>query len=89
MTDVLGYPKYATHGTDWGSFISWSLYDNFNGSVRVSHFDFLPFLPKSPSELAALNITLSSLETFEAQGATVFGTIGTGYVAEQSTEVCI
>ena len=87
MTDVLGYSKYATHGADWGSFISYSLYNNFNGSVRAAHFSFLPFLPRSPSELAALNISLSLLEKFEEQEAVVFSAVGTGYTVEQSTEV--
>ena len=89
MTDVLGYSKYATHGTDWGSFVAYSLYDNFNASVRAAHFTFLPFSPKSPSELAALNISLSPLETFEAEEAVIFNSVGTGYTVEQSTEVRI
>ncbi|KAF2811954.1 alpha/beta-hydrolase [Mytilinidion resinicola] len=86
MTDVLGYSEYATHGTDWGSFVAYSLYGNFNGSVRASHFCFLPFSPQSPTELAALNVSLSPLEAYEEQEAMTFDSSGIGYTIEQSTE---
>ncbi|KAI0909413.1 Alpha/Beta hydrolase protein [Ustulina deusta] len=30
MTQALGYQRYAVHGTDWGSDIGYSMYDQFN-----------------------------------------------------------
>jgi len=86
MTDVLGYKTFATHGTDWGSAISYPLYDQFNTSVRAAHFAFIPFFPLTPAQLAAENITLSPLETFEANHGAEWGVSGNGYFIEQSTK---
>ncbi|KAK0648103.1 Alpha/Beta hydrolase protein [Cercophora newfieldiana] len=86
MTEVLGYKTFATHGTDWGSAISYSLYDNFNSSVRAAHFAFIPFFPLGPDQLAAENITLSPLEQFEANRVVEWGTTGNGYFVLQSTK---
>jgi pimeloyl-ACP methyl ester carboxylesterase len=87
MTDVLGYSKYATHGTDWGCGVSYSLYDNFNASVRAAHFAFLPFFPLQPDALAAQNISLSALEQSEEENYISWSTVGNGYFSEQSTKV--
>ncbi|KAJ6109403.1 hypothetical protein N7486_001638 [Penicillium sp. IBT 16267x] len=59
MTQVLDYEEYATFGTDWGSGIAYTLYDQWNTTARAAHLDFLPFYPLNPSELAAENITLT------------------------------
>jgi hypothetical protein len=90
MTDVLGYPKYATHGTDWGCVVSYLQYGNFNNSVRAAHLTFLPFLPLSQESLKTQNISLSTpLEEFEEQISANFGAVGNAYVLEQTTEVWI
>jgi pimeloyl-ACP methyl ester carboxylesterase len=86
MVDILGYDKYAVHGTDWGSAVAYSLYDRFSAHVKASHFVFLPFYPKDPAGLAELNITLNDLETFEESRFTTWTTTGQGYFNELSTE---
>jgi pimeloyl-ACP methyl ester carboxylesterase len=86
MVDVLGYDKYAVHGTDWGSGVAYSAYNQFSSHVRASHFAFLPFYPVDAEGLAALNITLDSLETFEAEWMKAWATTGNGYFIEQTTE---
>jgi hypothetical protein len=89
MTDVLGYSTYATHGTDWGCGVAYSLYSNFNSSVKAGHFSFLPFFPLKPDALAAQNITLSALEELEEQNYINWDATGNGYFAEQSTKACV
>jgi pimeloyl-ACP methyl ester carboxylesterase len=42
MTDILGYETYAVHGTDWGSFLAYNMYDNFNNIVRSVHLLEIP-----------------------------------------------
>jgi pimeloyl-ACP methyl ester carboxylesterase len=86
MVDVLGYDKYAVHGTDWGSAVAYSMYDRFSAHVKASHFVFVPFFPKDPAGLAALNITLDELETFEESQFLTWATTGQGYYIELSTE---
>ncbi|KAF9775825.1 hypothetical protein IL306_006040 [Fusarium sp. DS 682] len=86
MTKGLGYSQYATYGTDWGSGVSYSLYENFNTSVRAGHFSFLPFFPLNSTQLAAENISLSPLEEFEVQRLETWSATGNGYFVEQSTE---
>ncbi len=88
MTHVLGYPTYAVHGTDVGSAVGYSMYESFNRSVRAAHFSFLPFFPLTPDSLAAQNITLSPLESFEAQRVVDWSATGSGYFIEQATKVC-
>ncbi|KAF7322062.1 Epoxide hydrolase domain protein [Mycena kentingensis (nom. inval.)] len=82
MTDVLGYDKYAVHGTDWvralGSAIGYTMYTTFNptGNILGGSFDFLPFSFVSRAEIASDNITLSPeqqitlarMEEWEATG---------------------
>ncbi|KAJ7162067.1 Alpha/Beta hydrolase protein [Mycena filopes] len=86
MTEVLGYPTYAVHGTDWGSAVGYSLYSGFNTTVRAAHFTFLPFFPPSTDEMAAENITLSALQQIAEQRGVAFEATNTGYLIEQSTK---
>ncbi|RFU80052.1 alpha beta-hydrolase [Trichoderma arundinaceum] len=86
MTDVLGYKKYATHGTDWGCSVAYHLYSSYNTTVRASQFVFLPFFPYSPDQLAAENIKLDALEKFEEQGFVNWVTTGQSYFAQMSTK---
>ncbi|KAF5573293.1 epoxide hydrolase [Fusarium pseudoanthophilum] len=86
MTKVLGYPKYAAYGTDWGSCVAYSLYANFNTSVRLVHLSFLPFVPLYRAQLEAEGIKLSPLEEFEAQLAEEWATTGNAYYMEQATK---
>jgi hypothetical protein len=88
MTLVLGYKTYATHGTDWGAGIAYSLYSNFNSTVRAAHFAFIPFLPLTPDRLAADNIPLDTdLEKFEEERFVEWSLTGSGYIVEQTTKV--
>ncbi|KAJ7883255.1 Alpha/Beta hydrolase protein [Mycena leptocephala] len=86
MTEVLGYPTYVVHGTDWGSAVAYSLYGSFNTTVRAVHLVFLPVLPPSPEEIAANNITLSDIQKVAEQSTIEWGTTGNGYLLEQSTK---
>lgn len=88
LTNVLHYETYATFGTDWGAAIAYSLYSQFNTTVRALALDFLPFQPYTPAQLAAENITLSPLEEFEQAEATEWENSGEGYFIEQTTKVC-
>lgn len=88
MTKVLHYDTYATFGTDWGAGIAYSMYDQFNSTVRAVSLDFLPFHPYTSDQLAAENITLSPLEEFEQAAATEWNNSGEGYFIEQTTKVC-
>ncbi|KAJ7449091.1 Alpha/Beta hydrolase protein [Mycena galericulata] len=84
MTEVLGYPTYALHGTDWGSVVAYALYSGYNTSVRAGHFVFLPFFPPSAQEIAADNITLSAVQKVTEQRGTDFLTNGMSYFTEQT-----
>ncbi|KAI1074501.1 Alpha/Beta hydrolase protein [Whalleya microplaca] len=87
MTSVLNYSKYAAHGTDWGSSVAWGLYDNFNASARALHLNFIPFLPLSPDELAARNITLENAdEEYSEQLWVEWNNTGTAYFQEHTTK---
>ncbi|RDW61068.1 hypothetical protein BP6252_12451 [Coleophoma cylindrospora] len=86
MTDVLGYSTFAVHGTDFGVGPAYVLYDQYNKTTRAAHLVFLPFFPLTPTELQALNITLSPLEEFEEQRFIEWDTFGLGYFLEQSTK---
>jgi pimeloyl-ACP methyl ester carboxylesterase len=90
MTKVLGYNTFAVHGTDWGSSISYILYDAYNATTRASHFSFLPLFPLTPQQLLDVNITLDTdLERFEEERFLEWSSSGTGYFVEQSTKVII
>ncbi|KAF2963858.1 hypothetical protein GQX73_g9696 [Xylaria multiplex] len=86
MTQVLGYRRYAVHGTDWGSDIGYSMYDQFNTTVRALHLNFLPFSPPTPADIAARNITLSPGEVIAEQRGVDWETGGNGYFVEQATK---
>ncbi|KAK5738319.1 hypothetical protein LTR17_006038 [Elasticomyces elasticus] len=80
MTKVLSYETFATHGTDYGSGPSYTLYRNYSDTVRAAHFSFVPFLPYLPEQLAAANITLNTtLEKDEQANALVWRTSGNAY----------
>ncbi|KAJ7468280.1 Alpha/Beta hydrolase protein [Mycena galericulata] len=86
MTEALGYSAYAVHGTDFGSGVGYSLYNSFNTTVRAAQFVFLPFLPPSPEQIAANNITLSAVQNVTEQRATQWITTNVGYDIEQTTK---
>ncbi|KAK7064777.1 putative epoxide hydrolase [Favolaschia claudopus] len=83
MVDVLGYPKYALHGTDWGSEVGYRLYESFNSSVRAAHFVFAPFTPPFPQDIADNNITLSDSQKVTLQRSVDWLTIDQGYFQSQ------
>lgn len=87
MTQALGYEHYAVHGTDWGSDVGYSLYEQFNTTVRATHLTFLPFFPPSLADIATRNITLSPGEEFSARRGVDWETGGNGYFSEQTTKV--
>ncbi|KAJ7931181.1 Alpha/Beta hydrolase protein [Mycena leptocephala] len=87
MTEVLGYPTYALHGTDWGSAVGYSLYSGFNTTVRAAHFVFLPFLPPTPEQIAEDNITLSAIQKVTEQKTVDWTTTQFGYFIEQVNKV--
>jgi hypothetical protein len=89
MTDVLKYKTYAVHGTDWGSSVAYSLYEQFNTTVHALHLSFLPFFPLSVDALAAANITLTPQEDFQEQRYVTWSSTGNGYFIEQTTKVPI
>jgi hypothetical protein len=89
MTDVLKYDTFALHGTDWGSSIGYSMYDQFNLTTRAFHTPFLPFLPLTSEELAARNISLTPEEEFQVHRTEEFLTTGMGSLDEQVTKVFI
>ncbi|KAI0969183.1 Alpha/Beta hydrolase protein [Xylaria arbuscula] len=82
MTQALGYERYAVHGTDWGSDVGYSMYDQFNTTVRALHLNFLPFAPPTPADIAARNITLSAGESVTEQRDTDWETSGNAYFSE-------
>ncbi|KAJ8116998.1 hypothetical protein ONZ43_g4309 [Nemania bipapillata] len=86
MTQVLGYQRYAVHGTDWGSDVGYSMYDQFNTTVRALHLNFLPFGPPTPADIAARNITLSTGELVSEQRNVDWEAAGNGYFIEQTTK---
>lgn len=87
MTEVLGYKTYAAHGTDWGSNVAYSMYDNFSTTVRAAHLLGIPFFPLSPDQFPAHNITLDENEQFQEDQVLKFQATGAGYSIEQSTKV--
>lgn len=87
MTQALGYQHYAVHGTDWGSAVGYSMYEQFNTSVRATHLSFLPFYPPSIADIEARNITLSPGEEVAALRGVDWETGGNAYLLEQTTKV--
>ncbi|KAI0456781.1 Alpha/Beta hydrolase protein [Xylaria acuta] len=86
MTEALGYQRYAVHGTDWGSDVGFSMYDQFNTTARALHLNFLPFAPPTPADVAARNITLSPGEVVSQQRDVDWETGGLAYFMEQQTK---
>ncbi|GAW20558.1 hypothetical protein ANO14919_100660 [Xylariales sp. No.14919] len=86
MTEALGYERYAVHGTDWGAGVAYSMYDQFNTTVRAGHLNFLPFGPPTAADVAARNITLSPGELVSQQRNTDWDAAGNGYFIEQTTK---
>ncbi|KAJ7773965.1 Alpha/Beta hydrolase protein [Mycena metata] len=86
MTDVLGYPTFALHGTDWGSAVAYSLYSSFNETVRAGHFVWVNFVPPTPQELVEKNITLSPAQNITERRSMDWETTGQGYLNEQATK---
>ncbi|KAJ7646786.1 Alpha/Beta hydrolase protein [Roridomyces roridus] len=85
MTEVLGYETYTVHGTDWGAVVAYDLYANYNTTVRGGHFVFVPFVPLTPEQLAAENITLTPEEAIPESLYVMWSTTGDGYFHEQAT----
>jgi len=83
-TEVLGYKKYAVHGTDLGAPVAYSLYEKYNTTVRAGHLIFFPFYPLSQEQLAAQNISLNALEKFEADRYAEWSATGNAYLLENS-----
>ncbi|KAJ6519228.1 Alpha/Beta hydrolase protein [Mycena sanguinolenta] len=84
MTDVLGYPQYTMHATDWGADIGYHLYESFNETVRAALFVWLQFQPPSPQDIADNNIQLNDIEGVTLQRSTDWFTIDQGYFQEQT-----
>lgn len=87
MTEILGYEKYATHGTDWGCTVAYQMYNAYNESARASHFSIIPFRPPTREQIQEQNITLSEGESFQLQRATDWETSGSSYFYLQTTKV--
>ncbi len=88
MTEVLGYETYAVYGNDWGCGVGWELYDGYNTSVRAAEFSMMRFLPLTPDQLTAQDITLDTPTLqFEEELWLNWTATGTGYFSEQSTKV--
>ncbi|CAH0051433.1 unnamed protein product [Clonostachys solani] len=62
MTEVLGYPKFAVHGTSHGAAIAYTLYEDYTNTTRAAHFSFIPFFPPTGEQVKAMNISLTPLE---------------------------
>lgn len=87
MQEVLGYDTYAVHGSDWGAFIGWSLYNSYPKSVRATHMALSPELPLQPEQLEADNITLSKEDTFSERLWVDNSVGGSAYAVQQRTKV--
>ncbi|KAK0756232.1 hypothetical protein N5P37_011147 [Trichoderma harzianum] len=86
MQEVLGYDTYAVHGSYWGAFIGWSLYNSYPKSVRATHMALFPELPLQPEQLEADNITLSKEDTFSEQLWVDNSVGGSAYAVQQRTK---
>ncbi|VUC34859.1 unnamed protein product [Clonostachys rosea] len=86
MSDVLGYTTFAVNGTDWGSGIAYTLYEQYPATIRAAHFSMIPFIPMLHDQLTADNITLSESEQFQAERFAKFAATGTGYFVTHTTK---
>ncbi|KAF7360124.1 Alpha/beta-hydrolase [Mycena venus] len=82
MTEVLGYPTYAVHGTDWGVVVACSLYGSFNTTVRAAQLVLLLLFPLTAQEIAENNITLSDIQEVTEQRYIEWIANGNGYFIE-------
>ncbi|KAJ6552589.1 Alpha/Beta hydrolase protein, partial [Mycena vulgaris] len=87
MTDVLGYPKYAVHGTDWDCVVGYSLYSTFTKTVRAAQFVFIPCSPPSREQMADENITLTAEQNVTEARYTTASTTGIGFFNMQANKV--
>ncbi|KAJ7678529.1 Alpha/Beta hydrolase protein [Mycena rosella] len=88
MTEVLGYSKYAVHGTDWGCVVGYSLYGSYNTTVRGAQFTFIPFISPSQADIAANNITLDPIEQGAYDDYLEWSTTGNSYFMELTFKAC-
>ncbi|KAL7947565.1 Alpha/Beta hydrolase protein [Trichoderma barbatum] len=86
LTEVLGYSKFAVHGTDWGADVAFNLYADYNGTTRAGHFAFLPFFPLLRPDLDARNISTDALEDFELERWSSWLNQGNAYFLEQTNK---
>ncbi|KAJ7652023.1 Alpha/Beta hydrolase protein [Mycena polygramma] len=84
MTEVLGYPKYALHGTDWGAVIGYYMYKSYNTTVRAAHFVFLPFAPPLPQDIADNGIMLSDTAKVALEATVNWFSVDQGYFQAQT-----
>ncbi|KAF7367435.1 Epoxide hydrolase domain protein [Mycena sanguinolenta] len=84
MTEVLGYPQYTMHATDWGADIGYRMYESFNETVRAALFVWYQFLPPTPQDIADNNIVLNDIEKVTLQRSMDWLTIDQGYFQEQT-----
>lgn len=87
MTSVLGYSRFAVHGTDWGAPVAYTLYNGYNHTTRAAHLVLLPFPSSTPAQLEAQNVSFAPLEQFEEAQYIKWSTKGQGYFLTQSTKV--
>ncbi|ROT35056.1 alpha/beta-hydrolase [Sodiomyces alkalinus F11] len=79
MTNVLGYPTFAVHGTAHGAAVAYTLYEDHNTTTRAAHFSFIPFFPPTAEAVAAMGITLDPLEQFMLKRSDDWGRTGNAY----------
>lgn len=87
MTEALGYPTYAVHGTAHGAAVAYTLYEDYSATARAAHFSFLPFFPPTAAEVAAMDITLNELEQAMLKRSDEWGETGNAYYLLQLTTV--
>lgn len=87
MTKVLGYPKFAVHGTAHGAAVAYTLYEDYNVTTHAAHFSFIPFFPPTAEDVSEMNITLTSLEEFMLKRSDDWARTGNAYYLLQLTTV--
>ncbi|MBE0616451.1 MAG: epoxide hydrolase [Proteobacteria bacterium] len=81
MTEVLGYPKFAVQGGDWGSFVAGRLGQAHTDQIIGVHLNMIPVAPH-PSDRA----NLSEAETAYLKQAEAFFAEESGYQVIQGTK---
>ncbi|KAJ7646777.1 Alpha/Beta hydrolase protein [Roridomyces roridus] len=79
------YLRTALQMTGQGAVIGYDLYANYNTTARAAHFVIIPFLPPTPDQIAAQNITLATDEQESENIFVDWSSVGNAYFAEQST----